>query len=63
MNDRIERLQGILQQDPGDSSSRHALGLEYRAQGELSKALECFRETRDRDAGYLATYYQLGKVL
>lgn len=60
--DRVATLLEFLSVDPSDSFSRYALGLEYRSQGDLPRAIETFEEVRQRDPDYLATYYQLGKA-
>lgn len=60
--DRVSTLLEFLSADPDDSFSRYALGLEYRSQDQLEKAIETYEEVRRRDPDYLATYYQLGKA-
>jgi len=59
---RIEILQGFLTQDPNDSFSRYALALEYVKGGQLSDARREFETVRDKDPGYVATYFQLGQL-
>lgn len=61
-NKRIQQLLEFLDQDPGDSFSRYALGLEYLRMNELESAQSIWNELLQRDPEYLATYYQLGNV-
>lgn len=60
---RKEKLLSFLENDPSDSFSRYALGLEYLAEGDREGALRTFEEVRSRDPRYVAVYYQLGKSL
>jgi Tfp pilus assembly protein PilF len=59
---RIEALKGFLEQDPNDSFSRYALALEYVKAGQVTDARREFETVRDKDPGYLATYFQLGQL-
>ena len=59
---RIEILKGFLAQEPNDSFSRYALALEYSKGGQLSDARREFEIVREKDPGYVATYFQLGQL-
>jgi tetratricopeptide (TPR) repeat protein len=59
---RIEALKEFLNQDPKDSFSRYALGMEYGKIGRDEDAIREFETVIENDPGYVATYYQLGKV-
>src|SRR5215467_9714555 len=59
---RIEILRGFLKDNPNDSFSRYALGLEYAKLGENDHALREFETVQENDPGYVATYYQLGQL-
>jgi tetratricopeptide (TPR) repeat protein len=59
---RRDTLKKILEQDPSDSFSKYALGLEYISGGEHEKAIELFEELISADPNYLAAYYQLGRA-
>jgi Tfp pilus assembly protein PilF len=59
---RIEALQGFLRQDPNDSFSRYALALEHVKAGQFADARREFETVRDKDPGYVATYFQLGQL-
>lgn len=56
---RLEQLQRFLEQDPNDSFTRYAIGLEYASAKNFSEAIRMFEELRSSDASYVATYYQL----
>ena len=60
---RIEALKGFLNDDPKDSFSRYALGMEYGKLGRDQEAIREFETVIENDPKYVATYFQLGKVL
>lgn len=60
---RIDLLKQFLEEDPKDSFSRYALAMEYAKLGKRDEAVAEYRTVRDNDPDYVATYYQLGKVL
>jgi Tfp pilus assembly protein PilF len=59
---RIEILKGFLNDNPNDSFSRYALALEYVKLGQTDDAQREFETVIKNDAGYVATYYQLGQL-
>lgn len=59
---RLDQFLTFLQQDPDDSFTRYAVGLEYASAGEKEKAIAIFEELTARDRNYVATYYQLAKL-
>ena len=63
MSDRIEKLQNFLKESPDDCFLNHALALEYIKAGKDDEARKCFVHNLATDAGYVATYYHLGKLL
>ncbi len=63
MTDRIERLRTFLKETPNDCFLNHALALEYVKLGDEAAARELFEQNLATDAGYIATYYHLGKLL
>ena len=63
MNSRIEKLQEFLKATPADCFLNHALALEYVKIGDEESARKYFEQNRSGDAGYVATYYHLGKLL
>lgn len=63
MSDRIERLRSFLKETPNDCFLNHALALEYIKAGNDEEARKYFEHNIAVDAGYVATYYHLGKLL
>ena len=63
MNARIEKILAFLKESPNDSFLHHALALEYVKEGNDTEAKKCFEQNLNNDAGYVATYYHLGKLL
>lgn len=59
---RIEQLLSFLQESPDDNFLTHALALEYVKAGDDDAALRQFQSNRERNPGYIATYYHLGKL-
>lgn len=60
---RIEKLEAMLQQTPGDNFLQHALALEYIKINNDSKARVLFESILVRDPDYVGSYYHLGKLL
>lgn len=60
---RVETLRQFLEEAPDDSFSRYALAMEYAKLGRLNEAVQEYRTVVSNDPDYVATYYQLGKVL
>lgn len=63
MTDRIEKLLQFLNSSPKDCFLNHALALEYVKAGDEENARKFFEINLANDAGYVATYYHLGKLL
>lgn len=59
---RIDTLKQFLSDDPNDSFSRYALGLEYIKSEQLDEARREFETLVQNDPAYLATYFQLGQL-
>lgn len=59
---RLEKLHELLVQDPADSFTRYAIGLEHMSAKNFDAAAAAFEELLRLDPDYLATYYQLGAV-
>jgi tetratricopeptide (TPR) repeat protein len=59
---RIDTLKDILFKDPDDSFTQYALGLEYTAQNNIEEAVNIFESLMQKNPGYHALYYQLGKA-
>lgn len=63
MSERIEKLKTFLAENPKDCFLNHALALEYVKLGDGTAARQAFETNLNNDAGYVATYYHLGKLL
>ncbi|MBA3827438.1 MAG: hypothetical protein H0X33_00725 [Taibaiella sp.] len=63
MNERIEKIKVFLKDSPGDSFLQHALALEFIKAGNDDEARQMFENNVTQHAGYVATYYHLGKLL
>lgn len=60
--DRVEQLRRFLQESPNDSFLKHALALEHVKLGDDATAKQLFEELLAADAGYVGSYYHLGKL-
>jgi len=60
---RIETLQNLLADNPNDDFTKYALALEYVSANEPGKAENHLKDLILNSPGYLATYYQYGKLL
>jgi tetratricopeptide (TPR) repeat protein len=63
MQDRVTQLRAFLQESPDDLFLNHALALECVKLGDVAEGERLFRKNLSHDAGYVATYYHLGKLL
>jgi len=63
MKSRREMLEEFLAADPADLFSRYALALELEKEQRAEEAIAQLRLVIDRDAGYVAAYYHLGRLL
>lgn len=59
---RLEQMLAFIEQDPKDSFSRYAVGLEYMSMKNYSLSVNHFEKLYELDPEYLPTYYQLGSV-
>lgn len=60
---RIDMLVEMLKKEPGDVFLSYALALEYATDiNTVAEAEHLFRKVIDKDANYIAAYYQLGKL-
>lgn len=62
METRINRLISFLENDPDDSFTIFALGLEYLKISEFQKAKQLFEQIVTHDPDYVGVYYHLGKL-
>ncbi|MCC6591506.1 MAG: tetratricopeptide repeat protein [Bryobacterales bacterium] len=63
MAGRIETLQGLIAQDPGNSRLRYMLAMEIANAGDLEGAVKIYQEIIERDADYSAAYFHGGQTL
>ena len=63
MENRLSQLKAMLADYPEDSFLNYAIGLEYWKAGEYEDAHTHLSFLRLNDPDYLATYYQLGKLV
>ncbi|MFZ9386709.1 MAG: tetratricopeptide repeat protein [Chitinophagaceae bacterium] len=61
--DRIQKIEDMLRDNPGDNFLQHALALEYIKLGEEGKARSLFETILERDPAYIGSYYHLAKLL
>jgi len=60
---RIDQIRQFLQDSPNDSFLRYALAQELQKQGDLEAAKDAYLWLTDHQPSYVATYYQLGKLV
>jgi Tfp pilus assembly protein PilF len=60
---RLDVLKNMRTKDPGDSFTRYAIALEYIGVNDNNNAGKELSELIEDDPGYLAAYYQFGKLL
>jgi len=53
----------MLETNPKDSFLHYAAALEHQKNGDLSQAIKILKNLIKQDPDYLASYYQLGKIL
>ena len=62
-SERIKILRQYLLEDEHDHFSRYALALELIETGDVTGAVQHFKEVVSLNPSFLAAYYQLGKAL
>jgi len=60
---RIDLITEMLNKNPEDSYLRYAIAVEYLNIGNAAQAEKEFAHIVKNDKGYLASYYQLGRLL
>jgi tetratricopeptide (TPR) repeat protein len=63
VSNRIETLQNLIAQAPGDSRLRYMLANEYKNGGQLEQAVGEFRAILASDPNYGPAYYHGGQTL
>ena len=60
---KIEMLNAILQQNPGDAFARYGLAMEYGNSGEIESALSEFAKLLEAHPDYTAGYFMAAQTL
>ena len=60
---RMELITEMLVKNPDDTFLNYAAALEHKKNNDPKKAIRIFKKIVNQDPNYLATYYQLGKLL
>ncbi len=63
MQDRLKLIESMMVSNPDDSFLQYCAALEYQKKGEQMTAIKILRGITKNDPDYLASYYQLGKLL
>lgn len=63
MQDRLKMIETMLETNPKDSFLHYAAALEHHKNGDIPQAIKILRSIVKNDPSYLASYYQLGKLL
>lgn len=61
--ERLEMIKKMLEQNPSDAFLKYAAALEYKKFNNREQAIVLLKELSREHPDYLATYYQLGKIL
>lgn len=61
--DRLAKLQGMLEKQPGDTFLLYAVALEHKKSGNADSAIEYLDRTLQFDPGYCYAYFQKGQIL
>ncbi len=59
---RLQKLLGFIETQPGDPFLKYALATEYLKANETDKALFYYEDLTINHADYVGTYYHLGKL-
>lgn len=63
MTDRLQMIEHMLETNPRDSFLRYCAALEHQKKGDIPQAVKILKAIIKTDQDYLASYYQLGKIL
>jgi tetratricopeptide (TPR) repeat protein len=58
---RLQQIEEMLKNEPGDSFLNYALALEFAKNNNLLKAVDLIEKIVIRNENYLGAYYQLGQ--
>ena len=62
-NDRLKMIETMLETNPQDSFLHYAAALEHHKNGDIVTSIKTIKGIIKNDPDYLASYYQLGKLL
>ncbi|MFN8700216.1 MAG: tetratricopeptide repeat protein [Flavobacteriales bacterium] len=62
-SERLKMIEVMLETNPRDSFLHYAAALEHQKQGDIAQAIKILRQLIRQSPDYLASYYQLGKIL
>lgn len=60
---RLDQLQAMLQEEPGDKFLRYAIALEHKRDGNMEMAIAGLEALVTEDPKYIPPYYQLASIL
>jgi tetratricopeptide (TPR) repeat protein len=60
--DRLNKLQAMLQRQPGDPFLLYGIAMEHKGRGELDLAIEFLQKAAAADPNYSYAHYQMGQV-
>lgn len=60
---RLQQLEAMLSDEPGDTFLRYAIALEHRRLGDFRKATDLLEQLMREVPSHVATYYQLALLL
>ena len=60
MSDRMQKLQAMLERDPGDTFLLYAIALEHKKMNQYAEAIDWFARVIAKDPGYSVAYHQAG---
>lgn len=63
MQDRLKMIEHMLETNPKDSFLHYCAALEHQKSGDHTSAIKILKAIVKNDPDYLASYYQLGKLL
>ena len=63
MTDRLHMIEHMLETNPRDSFLQYCAALEHQKNGDALQAIKIMKAIIKNDPEYLASYYQLGKML
>jgi tetratricopeptide (TPR) repeat protein len=61
--DRLKMIETMLETNPRDSFLHYAAALEHHKSGDSAQAIKVLKQLIKQSPDYLASYYQLGKLL